>query len=623
MSLLSSLRSPADLRLYDNAQLEQLADEIRQFIIDHVSITGGHLGPNLGVVEVTMAAHLVFDSPAEPIIFDTGHQSYVHKILTGRADQFSSLRQKGGLSGYPAREESEHDWVENSHASTSLSWAAGMARGFRLRGEERSVVAIIGDGALTGGMAWEALNNIAVTDDPLVIVVNDNGRSYAPTIGGFSRYLTAIRTDPRYESALDQVREQIKKAPLGRQTYDLLHGLKAGIKDVIAPQGMFADLGLKYIGPVDGHDLSALVTAFRQAKRFGGPVIVHAITQKGKGYRFAEEYDIDLFHSVGPIDSTTGKPLNSGGESWTSAFSDLMVRHGAERDDLVALTAAMLEPVGLAPFAKRWPERVFDVGIAEQHALTSAAGLASAGFHPVVCLYSTFLNRAFDQLLMDVTLHHLPLTIILDRAGVTGSDGASHNGIWDVAICGTIPTVEVYAPRDHQCLEYDFAAALDVDDHPVVIRYSKDALPHRIEPVEVGSAGDILFNGDGARILLIAWGQMCSVAYQAAKIASEQGISVTVIDPRRMLPISDTLVDLVAEFDAVITIEDNLICNGAGSQLSARVHDCDVAVNIHHIGVSEGFLPHASRAQIMKDEHMDLPSIVEAIQRASDNLSRG
>ncbi|MGI5952155.1 MAG: 1-deoxy-D-xylulose-5-phosphate synthase, partial [Brooklawnia sp.] len=419
MAMLDSINQPSDLRGLSRSELDELAGEIRQFLISNVSRTGGHLGPNLGVVELTIALHRVFDSPNDPIIFDTGHQSYVHKILTGRREGFASLRQKDGLSGYPSRAESEHDWMENSHASTSLSWSQGMAKSFQLRGElDRTVVAVVGDGALTGGMAWEALNNIATEESmPLVIVVNDNGRSYSPTVGGLSRQLTGIRTDPRYEQALEALKQQMRRGSLRRATYDLLHGMKTGIKDMLAPQVMFSDLGLKNIGPIDGHDVETLMLALQQAKGFGGPVIVHAITQKGRGFRAAEQHEADHFHAVGCIDATTGEPLNTSTQAtWTDAFAQEMVEIGDDHPEVVALTAAMLHPVGLARFAAAHPERVFDVGIAEQHAVASAAGMASAGMHPVVAVYSTFLNRAFDQLLMDVGMHRLGVTIVLDRA---------------------------------------------------------------------------------------------------------------------------------------------------------------------------------------------------------------
>jgi len=451
--LLRSLRGPEDLRALPSDELPALAAEIRDALVTSVAKTGGHLGPNLGCVELTIALHRVFESPREPIVFDTGHQAYVHKMLTGRVEGFERLRQRGGLSGYPSRAESEHDWVENSHASTSLSYADGLAKAHAVRGDKRPVVAVIGDGALTGGMAWEALNNIAAAQDrPVVIVVNDNGRSYSPTIGGVADALATLRLRPGYEQALLQVRQALHRAPvLGSALYDALHAIKKGLKDVLSPQGMFEDLGMKYIGPIDGHDIEVMESALRRARSFGGPVIVHAVTTKGFGYPPAETDQIDAWHATGVFDPDSGASTVAA-RDWTTAFSDELVRIGAERSDVVAITAAMLHPTGLAAFAERFPERTFDVGIAEQHALTSAAGLAMGGLHPVVAVYSTFLNRAFDQLLMDVALHRQPVTVVLDRAGVTGTDGASHNGMWDMSILSVVPGVRLAAPRDESTL---------------------------------------------------------------------------------------------------------------------------------------------------------------------------
>ncbi|HWN35557.1 MAG TPA: 1-deoxy-D-xylulose-5-phosphate synthase, partial [Pseudonocardia sp.] len=436
MSLLRKIHSPADLKRLGIAELQTLAGEIRDFLVTTVARTGGHLGPNLGVVELTMALHRVFDSPTDAIIFDTGHQAYVHKILTGRQDQFERLKMTGGLSGYPNRAESEHDLVENSHASTALSYADGMARAFALTDARRHVVAVVGDGALTGGMCWEALNNIAVAKDRnLVIVVNDNGWSYQPTIGGLADRLAALRLQPGYERMLDAGKRALAQTPVvGRVVYSGLHAFKAGVKDALSPQPLFGDLGLKYVGPVDGHDLVAMEAALRRARDFGGTAVVHAVTRKGCGYPPAENDEIEQMHSPATFDPATGAPVGPPKGGWTTVFAEEMVALGAQRPDLVAITAAMLHPVGLAPFAQAYPERCFDVGIAEQHALTSAAGMAMAGLHPVVALYATFLNRAFDQLLMDVALHRQPVTVVLDRSGVTGNDGPSHNGMWDLSL---------------------------------------------------------------------------------------------------------------------------------------------------------------------------------------------
>ncbi len=486
-SVLTRIDSPDDLRSLTDEERVLLCAEIRDFLVQKVSRTGGHLGPNLGVVELTVALHMVFDSPSEPILFDTGHQAYVHKILTGRRDGFDKLRQSGGISGYPSRSESRHDWIENSHASTSLSYADGLAKAFEVRGETRPVVAVIGDGALTGGMAWEALNNIAGANRPVVIVVNDNGRSYSPTIGGLADHLAGLRLRPGYERMLGRVRGTLQRTPVvGPPLFDALHGFKRGVKDLLAPQGMFEDLGLKYIGPIDGHDVSSLRTALSLAKNFGGPVIVHAVTRKGYGYAPAENDTVEQMHSSGAFDPATGMLLPKTGRKWTAVFADEMLSIGAARDDVVAISAAMVDPTGLAEFGRRFPKRLYDVGIAEQHALTSAAGLATGGLHPVVAIYATFLNRAFDQLLMDVALHRLPVTIVLDRAGITGEDGASHNGMWDLAMLGMVPGLRQAAPRDEPTLRLALQEAVAHADGPTVLRFPKTALcedvPGRAQP---------------------------------------------------------------------------------------------------------------------------------------------
>src|SRR3954469_2107793 len=492
--LLETIRGPRDLSRLDGAQLRDLASEIRSFLIRAVSRTGGHLGPNLGVVELTLAIHRVFDSPRDTVVFDTGHQSYVHKLLTGRQD-FTKLRQDGGLSGYPSRSESEHDVVENSHASTALSWGDGVARAYRLRGEhDRHVVAVIGDGALTGGMAWEALNNIAAdTTLPLVIVVNDNERSYAATTGGLANHLATLRTTRGYERFLNWGKQTLFRTPVvGGAVYDTLHGMKKGLKDIVAPQGMFEDLGLKYLGPVDGHDIEALEHALRRAREFGGPVLVHALTQKGRGYQPALTVEADRSHAVGVIDPETGTRIASSGTAGTSVFADEMVRMADKRPDVVATTAAMLIPVGLHRFAAAHPDRVFDVGIAEQYAVTSAAGLAFGGLHPVVAVYATFLNRAFDQVLMDCALHRAGVTFVLDRAGVTGTDGPSHNGMWDMAILQVVPGLRLAAPRDGATLREELREAVGVNDAPTVLRFPTGAVTVDLPAVERRGGVDLL-----------------------------------------------------------------------------------------------------------------------------------
>lgn len=604
MSVLERISGPHDLRALGPRDLEMLADEIRAFLIRQVSRTGGHLGPNLGVVELTIALHRVFVSPRDPIVFDTGHQSYVHKILTGRRDGFAQLRQRGGISGYPSRAESEHDWVENSHASTSLSWAEGLARAFQLRGEDRTVVAVIGDGALTGGMAWEALNNIAIQRDlRLVIVVNDNGRSYTPTVGGLATHLQGLRTDRRYEQALRAIKNSVRSTPVvGEPVYGLMHGFKAGVKDVLAPQGLFADLGLKYLGPIPGHNLAQLEGALESARNFGGPVIVHVITEKGKGFGPAERHDEDRFHAVNKIDEVTGRPLATAQRpTWTTAFSAELVKLARRRPDVVAITAAMLHPTGLGAFAAAFPDRVFDVGIAEQHAITFAAGLARGGLHPVVALYATFLNRAFDQVLMDVALHRLGVTIVLDRAGLTGPDGASHHGMWDHSILGLVPGLCLAAPRDEARLVEALEAAASVDDAPTVIRFSKEAVPDPLPAVQQYGSVDVLADAPGARVLLVGYGQFAGLAVEVGQRVGDQGIPAMVVDPVWALPVSEDLVELCGQHELVVTLEDSGVIGGLGARLAQELRDRDVRTPVHNLGIPQRFLQHASRRELLEE----------------------
>ncbi|MFJ9447068.1 1-deoxy-D-xylulose-5-phosphate synthase [Kitasatospora sp. NPDC101235] len=605
MSMLSRVTSPAELRKLPTAELPLLADEIRDFLIDAVTRTGGHLGPNLGVVELTIALHRVFDSPYDRIVFDTGHQSYVHKLLTGRQD-FSRLRMRGGLSGYPSRGESEHDLVENSHASTALSYADGLAKAARLLGQhDRHTVAVIGDGALTGGLAWEALNNIAeARDRPLVIVVNDNERSYARTIGGLANHLATLRTTQGYERFLALGKEALQRTPLvGQPIFDALHGAKKGFKDAFAPQGMFEDLGLKYLGPIDGHDLGAVEQALRQARNFGGPVIVHCLTVKGRGYRPAEQDEADRFHAVNPIDPYTCLPISpSGGVSWTSVFGDELVTLGAERPDLVAITAAMLQPVGLAPFAKAYPVRTFDVGIAEQHAVTSAAGLATGGLHPVVAVYATFLNRAFDQVLMDVALHKLGVTFVLDRSGVTGPDGASHNGMWDMSILQVVPGLRLAAPRDAEQLRVQLREAVEVEDAPTVVRFPKGNVGPAVPAVErIGGVDVLLRTGRAPEILLVAVGATASACLDAARLLLAEGFTATVVDPRWVKPVDPVLPELAGAHRLVVTVEDNGRTGGVGSAVAQALRDADVDVPVRVLGLPQEFLDHASRGEILEE----------------------
>ena len=604
MSILDRISSPADLKGLDHDQLTQLSGEIRKFLIEKVSRSGGHLGPNLGVVELTLAVHRVFDSPKDPIIFDTGHQSYVHKIVTGRREGFDRLRQRNGLAGYPSRTESVHDIVENSHASTALSWADGIARGFKLRGEsDRTVVAIVGDGSLTGGMAWEALNNIATSEDlRLVIVVNDNERSYSPTIGGMAKHLSTLRATKGYEKFLDWGKEVLERTPVvGHGIYEALHGMKKGLKDFVAPQGLFEDLGIKYLGPIDGHDFESLEHELENAKRFQGPVIVHAITEKGRGHLPALNDEAEKFHAVGVVDPETGEPLAPSGTSWTRVFSDELISLGEKKKEIVAITAAMLGPTGLDAFGKRFPERTFDVGIAEQHATTSAAGLAFTGLHPVVAVYSTFLNRAFDQLLLDVGLHRAGVTFVLDRSGVTGDDGPSHHGIWDLALTSIVPGIKVAAPRDGQRLRELLAEAVEIDDGPSVIRFPKGQVASELRAFERRDGIDVLYRGESADVLLIAVGAMAHLAVEAASIAYQEGVGVTVVDPRWVDPLPAHLVTMAGRFSEVVVLEDGIEGRGVANTFEILMRESGFARTIHSIGVPRRFIEHSKRGEILAD----------------------
>ncbi|WP_026061622.1 1-deoxy-D-xylulose-5-phosphate synthase [Rhodococcus rhodochrous] len=604
MGVLSRIQSPDDLRRLSPVELTELAGEIREFLVEKVAATGGHLGPNLGVVELTIALHRVFDSPRDPILFDTGHQAYVHKILTGRRDEFDSLRQKGGLSGYPCRAESEHDWIESSHASAALSYADGLAKAYSLSGQsDRTVVAVVGDGALTGGMCWEALNNIAAGQNrSMVIVVNDNGRSYAPTIGGLAEHLAALRLKPGYEKVLDNSRRIVKRIPwIGSAAYSVLHGMKSGVKDAVSPQVLFTDLGIKYLGPVDGHDEQAMESALRRAKAYGGPVLVHAVTRKGAGYAPAENHLADQMHATGVMDPRTGRAKSASAPDWTSVFSDELIALGEKREDVVAITAAMPGPTGLAKFGERFPDRTFDVGIAEQHAVTSAAGLALGGMHPVVAVYSTFLNRAFDQLLMDVALLKQPVTVVLDRAGVTGSDGASHNGMWDLSLLGIVPGIRVAAPRDGATLREELGEALDVSDGPTVLRFPKGSVGEDIPAIErLDGTVDVLRMPPSRRgdALIVAVGAFAGLALDVADRLSKQGIDAAVVDPRWVFPVPAAVVDLARGFRIVVTIEDSGLHGGVGSAVSAALRRNDVDVPTRDLGVPQKFLDHASRNEI-------------------------
>ncbi|MFM7542146.1 MAG: 1-deoxy-D-xylulose-5-phosphate synthase [Actinomycetales bacterium] len=604
MRYLPRISNPSDLTRLDEAALLELSNEIREFLIEKVSKSGGHLGPNLGVVELTIAIHRIFQSPHDLIIFDTGHQSYVHKILTGRASSFDQLRQRGGAAGYPNRAESVHDVVENSHASTALSWAEGIAKGFRIQGiTDRTVVAVVGDGALTGGMAWEALNNIAAQKDlKLVIVVNDNERSYSPTIGGVATYLSTLRATRGYERFLQWGKGVLERTPVvGHPIYETLHGMKKGLKDIVAPQGMFEDLGIKYLGPVDGHDITALERALIQAKKFEGPVIVHAITEKGRGHAPAVNDEAEKFHAVGVVDPETGEPLAKSGKTWTQEFSDALVEIGRERTDVVAITAAMLGPTGLDKFQREFPERTFDVGIAEQHATTSAAGLAYSGLHPVVAIYSTFLNRAFDQLLLDVSLHNAGVTFVLDRAGFTGDDGPSHNGLWDLALTGIVPNLKVAAPRDAIRLRELLKESVSLNS-PSLIRFPKGILTPELPAFEHRDGIDILYRGESPDILVISVGALAGLAVEAAAMAYREGVGVTVIDPRWVKPLPlDVIAKMAERYSQVVVIEDGIAHGGIASSLSEGFRSLSLETPIHSIGAPLRFFEHAKRNQLLEE----------------------
>ena len=619
MGHLEAITGPRDLRGLTEEQLDLLATEIRDFLVATCSRTGGHLGPNLGVVELTMAIHRVFDSPHDRVVFDTGHQTYVHKLLTGRRSGFERLRQEGGLSGYPSQAESEHDIVENSHASTALSYADGLAKAYAIRGEDRHVVAVIGDGALTGGMAWEALNNIAIArNSRLVIVVNDNGRSYTPTIGGLATALTSLRTDPRYEQVLELVKKRLTAVPgVGAAAYDALHAVKKGLKDALAPQGLFEDLGLKYVGPVNGHDREAMEQVLTQAKRFNGPVIVHALTRKGFGYDAAEQHEADQFHAPGPFDLATGQETPKPA-IWTDVFAEEIVRIGEERPDVVGITAAMMHPVGLHHFEKRFPERTFDVGIAEQHAATSAAGLALGGLHPVVAVYATFLNRAFDQVLMDCALHRCGVTFVLDRSGVTGDDGASHNGMWDMSVLQVVPGLRIAAPRDATRLRELLREAVGVADAPTVVRFPKGPPPADVPAVDRAGGCDVLMR-DGARdVLVVAHGAMGATGVEVGERLSAQGIGVTVVDPRWVKPVDGALLDLARAHRLVVSIEDNGVVGGCGAALLQALNDAGVRTPVRLHGIPQEFLEHAKRAVILERVGLTAQAIArETVERVS------
>lgn len=632
MGILNKVKSPQDLKKLSDDKVEELAAEIRQFLIDKVSVTGGHLGPNLGVVELTIALHRVFDSPRDPIVFDTSHQSYVHKILTGRADQFDTLRQKDGLSGYTDRGESEHDWTESSHASAAISVIDGLSKAFCIKGESRrNAVAVVGDGALTGGMCWEALNNISANKERnAVIVVNDNGRSYSPTIGGLSENLSRIRTQHGYDELMEHGKKTLKSLGwVGNRTFDALRAVKEGVKSSILPTEMFPELGMKYIGPINGHDLDALDHALSYARDYEGPIIVHVVTEKGHGFAPAVNEPQDQMHSTGAIDPVTGVPKGKSQPGWTAVFSEELIEAAKKRDDIVAITAAMAGPTGLIPFAEQFPNRFFDVGIAEQHAMASASGLALGGLHPVVAIYSTFLNRAFDQLLMDIALLKQPVTIVLDRAGVTGSDGASHNGVWDMALTTIIPGIHVAAPRDGQRLRELFQESLEIKSGPSVVRFPKGNLLEDMDAVATTEDGvDIIFESEQERfadaeakkVLVISIGAMAARSLGAAQILEDKGMAVTVVDPRWLCPVAPSLIEMADEYDIVVVAEDGMMRAGVGSLFDEAFSAAEVDTPLRRVAFPSIFPKHGSRGEVLEEVGMDADGIAAAVTEWVDNL---
>ena len=565
MTLLETVHGPEQLRGRTTEELHVLAGEIREFLIDRVSSTGGHLGPNLGVVELTIALHTVFESPRDRFLWDIGHQAYVHKILTGRRAGFDRLRQKGGLSGYPSAAESEHDLVENSHASTALSYADGLARADAHNGRtDRAVVAIIGDGAMTGGMAWEALNNIAGGPDrSLIIVLNDNQRSYAPTRGGLADHLTELRA--------------------GRQG-----------------RSMFEQLGLAYLGPVDGHDVVAVQDILGEARAAGGPVVVHVVTEKGRGFAHIENNELDRGHVIKPMDPRTGEALGApAGPSFTAVFGKEITRIAQERSDIVAITAAMLEPTGLVPMQQRFPDRVIDVGLAEQHAVTMAAGLSMGGVHPVVAIYSTFVNRALDQLLMDVALHRCAVTFVLDRSGITGDDGPSHNGMWDMSILQVVPGLRIAAPRDGTRLADLLREAVAWEETPTLIRFPKGPTGPDLPNVMTFAGMDVLRRSGPLDVLIVSVGAMAGIALRVAEMVEAQGIGATVVDPRWVIPVNPALGDMARRHRRVITIEDNSRTGGVGAAIAQSLRDAGVGTPLREFGIPRRFLDHGKRADVL------------------------
>jgi 1-deoxy-D-xylulose-5-phosphate synthase len=622
--LLETIESPADLRGLDGGQLALLAAEIREFIVQAVSVTAGHLGSNLGAVELTLAVHRAFNSPRDIVLWDTGHQAYTHKIVTGRRAAFATLRQAGGLSGYPSRSESAHDWVENSHASTVLSYAHGVAAAIeRSSAPDRKVVAVIGDGSLTGGLAYEGLNNLGHSGSRVVVVLNDNGRSYAPTVSRLSESLTRIRLHPGLKSVRSKLEEALRVLPaVGPLAYSSLQGMYSAIREVVEPPAFFESLGVRYVGPVDGHDVLGLENTLRQAAGFDGPIVIHVLTHKGRGYAPAEDDDEKCLHDAPVFDPAVGPTeAERAPKGYTQAFNEAMLEIGEDFPQVVAITAAMPGPTGLLPFQARWPERFFDVGIAEAHAVTSAAGMALGGLRPVVAVYSTFFSRAFDQAHLDVGLHGLPVVFALDRSGITGDDGASHHGVLDLALCLKIPGMTIFAPSSNAEVAVMLRSALDLDG-PSAIRYAKGAArPVPPDQVGAGLAARRIDAGDG-EICLLAVGKMVEAALDAATLMAVDGIRATVWDVRLVRPLDPAMMADAARHQLVVTIEDGIREGGAGSYMAQTLADQALATPggrvppVVILGTPTAYIPHGKPAAIHAQLGLDGPGIASTALRA-------
>ncbi|MUH51488.1 MAG: 1-deoxy-D-xylulose-5-phosphate synthase [Actinobacteria bacterium] len=642
---LEFIHQPADLRPLTYPELDDLAGEIRDFVVRAVADTGGHLGSNLGAVELTLALHRVFESPRDAVLWDTGHQAYIHKIVTGRQQQFDQLRQANGLSGYPSREESKHDFVENSHASTILSYAYGLAvaRDAGTAGDRRHIVAVIGDGSMTGGMAYEALNNLGHSKQRVIVVLNDNGRSYAPTISNLtastlalpdaeaaeahslperiterlSHTLTNIRLNPVYVRRQRKIERMLRELPVvGPQAEKGMEAFKAAVREFLQPPSFFEALGVRYVGPIDGHNIEELERAFANAIELSaeGPICVHVVTQKGRGYSPAEDDDEKHLHDTPVFDPAIGPPkaIPTG---YTQAFADAIVKEAEVDRRIVAITAAMPGPTGLIPFEARFPDRFFDVGIAEQHAVTGAAGMAMGGLRPVVALYSTFLSRAWDQVVYDVALHRLPVILCLDRAGITGDDGPSHHGVYDMALLSKVPGMRVLAPSSAQELSVMLHDALTLaDDGPVVIRYPKGAAT-QVGELEVGSGlhARRTMPGDGT-VCVLAIGKMVAIAEKAAEQLAAEGRSVCVWDVRSCAPLDPDMIADAARHALVVTVEDGIRDGGIGMTIADQVHAIDAKVPIAVLGVPTRFIPQAKPDRILAQLGLDAAGIAATIR---------